>query len=92
MSKVEGDSIRHDSDVIASTIIQLICDELKFEDMQNDSQYMFLNSRLKETKREMKKGKRKKRNFKNLAENHLKEEIAQQKVNLIQNIKIELTQ
>ena len=63
LSKVEGDSIRHDSDVIASTIIQLICDELKFEDMQNNSQYMFLNNRLKETKREMKKRKKKEEKF-----------------------------
>ena len=63
LSKVEGDSIRHDSDVIASTIIQLICDELKFEDMQNDSKYMLLNSRLKETKREMKKREKKEKKF-----------------------------
>ena len=63
LSKVEGDSIRHDSDVIASTIIQLICDELKFEDMQNDSQYMLLNSRLKETKRELKKREKKEKKF-----------------------------
>lgn len=55
LSKIEGDSIRHDSDVIASTIIQLICDELAFEDMENDSQFMTLNSKLRETKREMKK-------------------------------------
>ena len=58
LSKVEGDSIRHDPDVIASTIIQLICDELKFEDMQNDSQYMMLNSRLKESKKFQKSGKK----------------------------------
>ena len=63
LSKVEGDSIRHDSDVIASTIIKLICDELKFEDMQNDSKYMLLNSRLKETKREMKKREKKEKKF-----------------------------
>ena len=63
LSKVEGDSIRHDSDVIASTIIQLICDELKFEDMQNDSQYMLLNSRLKESKREIKKREKKDKKF-----------------------------
>lgn len=63
LSKVEGDSIRHDSDVIASTIIQLICDELKFEDMQNDSKYMLLNSRLKETKREIKKREKKEKKF-----------------------------
>ena len=58
LSKVEGDSIRHDSDVIALAIIQLICDELKFDDMENDSQYMLLNTRLKETKREIKKEKK----------------------------------
>ncbi len=63
LSKVEGDSIRHDSDVIASTIIQLICDELKFEDMQNDSQYILLNSRLKETKREIRKREKKDKKF-----------------------------
>ena len=63
LSKVEGDSIRHDSDVIASTIIQLICDELKFEDMQNDSQYMLLNSRLKESKREIKKREKRDKKF-----------------------------
>ena len=63
LSKVEGDSIRHDSDVIASTIIQLICDELKFEDMQNDSQYMMLNSRLKESKKEIKKRQKKDKKF-----------------------------
>lgn len=63
LSKVEGNSIRHDSDVIASTIIQLICDELKFEDMQNNSQYMLLNNRLKESKREMKKRQKKEKKF-----------------------------
>ena len=63
LSKVEGDSIRHDSDVIASTIIQLICDELKFEDMQNNSQYMLLNSRLKESKREIRKREKKDKKF-----------------------------
>ena len=63
LSKVEGDSIRHDSDVIALAIIQLICDELKFDDMENDSQYMLLNSRLKETKREIKKREKKEKKF-----------------------------
>ena len=63
LSKVEDDSIRHNSDVIASTIIQLICDELKFEDMQNDSQYMLLNSKLKESKRELKKREKRDKKF-----------------------------
>ena len=59
LSTIEDFSIRHDPDVIASTIIQLVCDELKFADMQNNSQYMMLNSKLKDSKKEIKKKERK---------------------------------
>ncbi len=64
LSNIEDDKVRHDSDVIATTIIQLICDELQFEDMQNDSQYLMLNSKLKESKRQIRKRERKERKFK----------------------------
>ena len=60
---IDGDSIRHDPDVIASTIIQLICDELAFEDMENDSQFMTLNAKLQETKRERKKREKAEKKF-----------------------------
>lgn len=63
LSKIEDDSIRHDFDVIASTIIQLVCDELEFHDMENDSQYMMLNSKLKESKREIRKREKKEKKF-----------------------------
>lgn len=55
LSKVEGDSIIHDPNAIAETIIQLVCDELKFRDMQNDSKFVLINSKLKERKKENKK-------------------------------------
>ena len=64
LSYIDNESIRHDPDVIASTIIQLVCDELAFADMENNSQFMKLNSQLKETKREMKKRERKEKKFK----------------------------
>ena len=63
LSVIEEEAIRHDPDVIASTIIQLICDELAFADMENDSQFMKLNSKLRETKREIKKRQRKEKKF-----------------------------
>ncbi len=63
LSNIEDEKVRHDSDVIATTIIQLICDELEFEDMQNDTQYMMLNSRMKESKREIHKRERAERKF-----------------------------
>ena len=56
ISCVEGEYIRHDADELAKTIIELICNELKFRDKQNDDQYLLLNSKLKEEK---KKGKKK---------------------------------
>ena len=63
LSNIEDEKVRHDSDVIATTIIQLICDELKFEDMQNDSEYLMLNSRLKESKRQRRRRERKESKF-----------------------------
>ena len=36
---------------VAEAIIQIICDDLKYRDMQNDQQYIMLNSRLKEEKK-----------------------------------------
>ncbi len=38
---------RHNPDAIAASIIELICDDLKFKDMQNDTQYVMLNDKLK---------------------------------------------
>ena len=63
LSSIYDDTIRHDSDIIASTIIQLLCDELAFADMENNSQYMSLNSKLKESKREIRKRKKQEKKF-----------------------------
>ena len=57
ISCIDGEFIRHDSDELARTIMDLICTELKFKDKQYDEQYLLLNSKLKEEKR---KGKRRK--------------------------------
>ncbi len=51
LSYVVGDRIRHNPDAIAASIIQLICDDLKFKDMQNDTKYVLLNDRLKRSKK-----------------------------------------
>ena len=59
VSCVDGEFIRHDSDELAKTIMDLICTELKFRDKQNDEQYLLLNSKLKE-ERKKSKGKRSK--------------------------------
>jgi hypothetical protein len=51
MSCVKNDKVRHNPDIIASTIIELICNDLKFEDKQNETEYLLLNSVLKEQKK-----------------------------------------
>ena len=54
MSMIKQDVIRHNPDAIASAVIELICNDLKFKDMQNDTQYVLLNSKLKEQKKKEK--------------------------------------
>ncbi len=54
ISHIEGEYIRHNPDAVAASIIQLICDDLKFKDMQNDTKYVLLNDRLKEAKKSLK--------------------------------------
>ena len=55
ISCVEGEFIRHDSDALSKTIVELIHNELKFRDKQNDEQYLLLHSKLKEAKKKNKK-------------------------------------
>lgn len=48
---VEDHSIRHDPDLVADSIIELICDDMVFRDMQNAPQYISMNTKLKESNR-----------------------------------------
>ena len=58
ISYVTGQYIRHNPDAIAASIIQLICDDLKFKDMQNDTKYVLLNDRLKQAKKSLKQSRK----------------------------------
>ena len=52
LSMISADGhIRHDPNLVAESIIELICDDLKYQDRQNDPQYLMLNNKLKEDKR-----------------------------------------
>lgn len=65
LSTVENDRIRHNPDAIATSIIQLICDDLRFRDMQNDAQFIMLDNKIKDTKKKMKTNKKKSSKKKN---------------------------
>lgn len=51
LSMIKDEKIRHDPNLVAQSIIELICDDLKYQDKQNDPQYLMLNTKLREEKR-----------------------------------------
>lgn len=51
LSMVVNEHIRHDPSLVAASIIELICDDLKYQDKQSDPQYLMLNTKLREEKR-----------------------------------------
>ena len=57
LSMIDNEHIRHDPNLVAASIIELICDDLKYQDKQNDPQYLMLNTKLQEEKRINKKKK-----------------------------------
>ena len=47
LATIENKRIRHNSDALADAIINLVCEDLKFKDKQNDPEYLFLEQKLK---------------------------------------------
>ena len=45
-SRIENDTIRHDPINVADSIIELICEDLKFKDLQNNPKYIRMNKKL----------------------------------------------
>ncbi len=69
LALVTDGHIRHDPTLVAASVIELICDDLKYQDKQNDPQYMMLNNKLREDKRIQKIKKRMKKNEKKNSKN-----------------------
>ena len=61
LSCIKSDVIRHDPDRVAKIIMELICNELKFKDLQNDTEYLLIDSVLKDQKKYFTKQNRKKK-------------------------------
>ena len=62
MSIIKDDFVRHNSMIIADTLIKMLCDDLKFKDKQNEPEYIMMNSKLQADKQI---NKERKRNLKN---------------------------
>ena len=55
LSQIIDDNIRHNTEAVAESVIELICDDLRFKDEQNNPKYIMLNTKLKEEKKIHKK-------------------------------------
>ena len=55
MSKIIDGHIRHDPDVVAQIIIDFICNELKYHDQHQSTEYLLLQSVLKEQRKKQAK-------------------------------------
>lgn len=53
-SVVDGDSIRHDPALVADSIVELVCDDMVFKDMQNRPEYISMNTKLKKSTKKRK--------------------------------------
>lgn len=51
ISTIIDGKVRHDPNMVAEAAIKLICNDLKYEDRENDPEYVMLNAKLKSDKR-----------------------------------------
>lgn len=76
LSIIKDESVRHNANLIADIVIQVICDDLKYMDKQNDPEYMMMNSKLKADKAINKK---KKQTMKDKSNRKKKERVGNSK-------------
>lgn len=63
---IKSGLIRHDSEKVAKIIMELICNELKFKDLQNDTEYLLIESVLKNQRKYIAKLEKKNKKQKNI--------------------------
>ena len=68
-SVVENHSIRHDPNLVADSIIEIICDDMVFRDMHNGPQYVSMYNKLKESNKKRKNIEKEKKESKPKAKN-----------------------
>jgi hypothetical protein len=66
LSSLKNGVIRHDADKVAKIIMELICNELKFKDLQNGTEYLLIESVLKDQKKYLAKQEKKNVKQKNI--------------------------
>ena len=55
LSQILGDTIRHNTEAVAESVIELVCDDMRFKNEQNDPKYVMINAKLREEKEKLKR-------------------------------------
>lgn len=81
LSQIVGDNIRHNTEAVAESVIELICDDLRFNNEQNNPKYVMLHTKLREEKKKNKELKHnlKKQNKKEISKEKSKVERSKSK-------------
>jgi len=66
LSCIKDGVIRHDANKVARIVMELICNELKFKDLQNETEYLLIESVLKDQKKYLSKQSKKSKKQKNI--------------------------
>ncbi len=72
LSIIIDDSIRHNTDAVAESVIELVCDDLKFKNEQNDPKYVMLHTKLREEKKKERRKRKEKRHANKPNKNQIK--------------------
>ena len=51
LSQIVGENVRHNTEAVAESVIELICDDLRFKNEQDDPKYIMLHTKLREEKK-----------------------------------------
>lgn len=79
LSQIVDDNIRHNTEAVAESVIELVCDDLRFKNEQNDPKYIMLNAKLKEEKKYLRNQRKQERLAKKPEEKRLKQEARSSK-------------
>ena len=87
MSMIIDNCVRHNANLIADLVIQVICDDMKFLDKHNEPEYLMMNSKLKADKIINKQKKKELKNKKEKTEKVGKSKFANKYQDRIKSIK-----
>ena len=61
LSQIVEDVVRHNTDAVSESVIELVCDDMRFKNQHNDPKYVMLNTKMREEKDKLRREKKAKK-------------------------------